>query len=337
VKSEEAADATGTVAGSAIDERCLRAARAGELVVFLGAGASVLPPTSLPSWTEINKAVLHSLCQRAALLSHADKTAGSGRDEADGASTADSNETAVWQALSRNELPPEYFSEVLVNRLGNLYFHVLSVLDSATPNAVHDAVAALAKSGCVRAIVSTNFDLCAEAALDNAGVKYVTWRVESDYLPEQCTIEAVGRMEDKLRSPVIVLKVHGSADLATSVVDTLSQRSLGLPDNVNGSLENLLCDRHWLVLGYSGADLAAAPNYLMLRSTMAEVHSPELYSFYPSLCARMCVYMCLCACVCVRACVCVHMFVLAYVCMCVFVCLCVCVRAFVCVCLCARM
>jgi hypothetical protein len=58
--------------------------------------------------------------------------------------------------------------------------------------------------------------------------------------------------------------------MATSVVDTLSQRSLGLPDSINASLQSLLKTHHWIFLGYSGADLAAAPNYLALRSAAAE-------------------------------------------------------------------
>lgn len=59
-----------------------------------------------------------------------------------------------------------------MNRLGAYYFNVLTVLDSATPNTVHETIALLAQAGCVAAIVTTNFDLCTETALANAGVNH---------------------------------------------------------------------------------------------------------------------------------------------------------------------
>lgn len=49
-----------------------------------------------------------------------------------------------------------------------------------------------------------------------------------------------------------VLKVHGSADAAATVVDTLSQRAMGLPGPVVDVLHMLLEFGHWLVLVRNG-------------------------------------------------------------------------------------
>ena len=128
------------------------------------------------------------------------------------------------------------------------------------PNAVHHTIATLAKAGCVAAIVTTNFDLCMETALANANVEHRVLKSQADVVPEEI---AAAASDDT--APCYLLKVHGSADAAATVVDTLSQRAVGLAGPITDALRMLLEFGHWLVLGYSGADLAAAPNYLGLR------------------------------------------------------------------------
>lgn len=123
-------------------------------------------------------------------------------------------------------------------------------------------LAELVKAGKCRAIVTTNFDLCLEAALTNSGLTPVVWKEDSEF--DLGTVAAKFQ-EDNDNNSCLVLKLHGCASTATTVVDTLSQRSLGLGDNITDCLNELLVQGHWLFLGYSGADLAAAPNYLCLR------------------------------------------------------------------------
>ena len=48
----------------ALDQRCIDAAKVGNIVIFVGAGASCLLPTSLPLWSDINAAVLRGLHMR---------------------------------------------------------------------------------------------------------------------------------------------------------------------------------------------------------------------------------------------------------------------------------
>lgn len=54
--------------------------------------------------------------------------------------------------------------------------------------------------------------------------------------------------ESEGTAPCYVLKVHGSADMASTVIDTLSQRAIGLAANITDCLRSLLHYGHWLVL-----------------------------------------------------------------------------------------
>ena len=88
-----------------MDPRLLSACRANRLVVLVGAGCSLMPPTSLPSWNAINNAVLDALIERSR----------QGRGETDvvlDEETAAAAQKCVADQLARHDLPPEYFSEV---------------------------------------------------------------------------------------------------------------------------------------------------------------------------------------------------------------------------------
>ena len=103
----------------ALDQRCIDAAKVGNLVIFVGAGASCLPPTSLPLWSDINAAVLRGLHMRSVDID----------DPFTKNEKLQSLNIHIQEKITKNLLPPEYFSEVLLNRLGIYYFNVLSVLD----------------------------------------------------------------------------------------------------------------------------------------------------------------------------------------------------------------
>lgn len=58
------ARATGETSSLVPDPALLAACRGRRLVVLIGAGCSLMPPTSLPSWNKINEAVLDALVAR---------------------------------------------------------------------------------------------------------------------------------------------------------------------------------------------------------------------------------------------------------------------------------
>src|SRR5262245_58992970 len=128
----------------------LAAARVSRLVIFAGAGISMAAPTNLPSWRDVNRIVVRSLV--------ASGTSAVGEPLA--AKAAD----LILARHEQEKLPPEYQAQVLAESLHDRYFEVLRHLDSDRPNPTHLAIAWLARLGCVRAVITTNFDRVLEAA-----------------------------------------------------------------------------------------------------------------------------------------------------------------------------
>ena len=255
--------------GNVVGQKVIDAAKNGTLVPFVGAGTSCIPPTELPSWINVNLAILKGIWNRA--LESVPKQNSSLQPTT---STKQQDELeafinrfgeSVSETLQDRELPPEFFSEIIVNRLGDFYFNVLSVLDSDKVNTVHETLAKLAKQGMVRVIITTNFDTCIENALTKQGVRAIVFRGLATFDVEQLQ-EGLYNTAYSATEPVCyVLKVHGSADDASSVVDTLAQRSIGLPKEITDCVDLALNYGHWLFLGFSGADLLGEPNYLQIR------------------------------------------------------------------------
>jgi tetratricopeptide (TPR) repeat protein len=230
--------------------RARQFAAEGRLVVFVGAGVSSIPPTCLPSWWGLNRAVIVALRDRVAELV--------GRERAEALASA------VTARQQGEKFPPEYQAEVIVGRLGQSYFNVLQLLDSTTPNAVHRAIAALAKEGRVSAVLTTNFDRALEAAFRELGVPAEVCSAPAHFQSLETRLDAPGER----RCPI--LKLHGSAEDPATLVDTLSQRKRGFPPATAACIRHLLRAAHWLFLGYSGADLASDANYLFLRPDAAQ-------------------------------------------------------------------
>ena len=219
-----------------------RDATAHGLVVVAGAGLSMGPPSSLPSWTAINNAFLENLALR--LAGH---TGGEvGYDVAE-------------FVLERRET-----ADVAQADLQAQYFALFKPLDIATWNDGHAAIAALAATGFLRAVLTTNFDRLIELAIDAAGGHASVYCAPDDF--ERLSNELVGGP-----APVAipVIKVHGSVDRAATMVDTLRQRVVGRPKSLEAALTRLFCNHAVLVVGFSGADLAYDPHYLGLRQGAA--------------------------------------------------------------------
>ena len=115
------------------------------VVIFAGAGCSVAPPSSLPSWDDLNDAILNALW---------------GRLEQYGLQNRFRKKilTAIKQKRKENMFPPDYQAQRMVECAGKKYFQLLSAVDSDTFNAVQYYAAILAKAGMVKAVVTTNFD-----------------------------------------------------------------------------------------------------------------------------------------------------------------------------------
>ena len=215
-----------------------RALEDGNLIVLAGAGLSKLGPSFLPGWLDFNKS----------LLDEAKACAIRGLPGLSAAAVA------AIESLDINQVPVEAFSDLLVRSFASDgYFTVLDVLDADRTNANHQALAALAKRGRLKSIVTTNFDTLFERAFRDAGVPL--------------TVLTSADVTDDVEPPGVTLyKIHGSVTAASTLVDTVSQKMRGLPERMRARLGVLYGKHYLLVLGFSGGDLKFGRDYLMLSA-----------------------------------------------------------------------
>lgn len=217
------------------------------VLVFAGAGISMLPPSSLPNWYQFNEAVLDALA-----------------DEVSSYTRANLGEWIFSELLKRrNEtqhFAPDYMADIIAEEVGMDYFKIVQALDADETNAAHHALADLAKAGIVRAVVTTNFDRLIERAFDAAGVPCRVYATPKQFA------ELTNALSDDATREVPIVKVHGTASDRESMVDTMSQRLAGRPHELEAALATLYARFHILFIGFSGADLDYDPNYLGLRA-----------------------------------------------------------------------
>jgi tetratricopeptide (TPR) repeat protein len=225
-----------------------------KLVVFAGAGVSMVAPSSLPNWWAFNEVVVAALARR--LSAYTRQSIG---------------DSALRTLIERRDgsttFAPDYMADLAAEEVGEDYFSVLQALDTDQYNANHALVADLAAAGHCAAVITTNFDRLFERAFETLGAPY-----EAFYSPEHFE-----RLSERLAEggPTPIIKVHGSAEAPDTMVDTLSQRLRGRPKPLEDALRALYAQHHLLFLGFSGADLDYDPNYLGLRDAAASGWGPS--------------------------------------------------------------
>lgn len=229
-----------------MDERLVDEVRERGVVVLCGAGISMAPPSSLPSWWDFNRGVLRGLADR--LVRDTSGKWVEGRFDA-----------LIQRRESLQSLTPDFMAQLMAEEVGGDYFRVLQALDAEAWNTNHAALAVLAEHGRLRAVVTTNFDRLLERALDARGVAHRVF----------ASAESFDDLQQALQSadgPLPVIKAHGTVDDPTTMVDTLAQRVAGRPKALEDAITSLLRSHACVVLGFSGADLAYDREYLGLRA-----------------------------------------------------------------------
>ncbi|HME54577.1 MAG TPA: tetratricopeptide repeat protein [Candidatus Lokiarchaeia archaeon] len=234
-----------------METEILELIKEGRILFFVGAGISVLPPSCLPSWWQLNHAVLDAIAGEASTITN---------EHTEPQALAE----LVKQRETDGKLPPEFISELITNRIGSSYFDVLKCLEGDEPNEVHLWLATLAKTGYLKAIITTNFDTLIERAFERLGVPINVLIQPQDYL------NAATSGIDTDGEACLLLKLHGTASQPQTCIDTLAQRKQGLHPSITEMLNFLGSKYMWLFLGYSGADLDAEPNYLGIRGRRNE-------------------------------------------------------------------
>lgn len=207
------------------------AARRSNLAVLAGAGLSMLPPSTLPSWADFVGALLDEAIDSAAAAPFLDGPA-----------------VAAIRSLSASAIGTGTLSEAITKYVaGVAYYPVLSALDGTEVNANHWALAELARRGSLRAIVTPNFDTLIERAFGELGVPLSAAATGPE---DTCAL----------------VRVHGVATATRTMIDTVEQKARGLPYDTHEALHRCLTGRHVLVVGFSGLDLDFAADYLSLES-----------------------------------------------------------------------
>ncbi len=201
------------------------------LVIVAGAGVSIAPPSNLPSWWGFNVTLLEAIKKQATnFLPQAEE---------------------VIHQLNLDRIPIQAFSDLIVDGFaGDSYFPLLRVLESDRTNANHLALAELGASGKLQAVVTPNFDTLIERAFREAGVNLTLFITREHF-----------QRPDRAGA-CRLFKIHGSVTADSTLVDTVSQKSCGLPVYLTERLQAEFATAHVLVIGFSGSDLQFDDAYL---------------------------------------------------------------------------
>ena len=164
-------------------------------------------PTALPGWNDFNDIVLAAIGRRVSQAT---------QNNVDGAGVVDALKKC------RDEMggfPPDFQAQLMEDECDADYFRVLQILDLDVRNGCHEAIAALAATGHLRAVITTNFDRLIELALEAHGTPHETFFTEKHF----------ETLANRPPGVVPIIKVHGSVQSPKSMVDTLRQRLKAQP------------------------------------------------------------------------------------------------------------
>jgi len=125
---------------------------------------------------------------------------------------------------------------------------LLTQFGDAKPNWYHYQIAGLASQRIICNILTTNFDLCLEKALDSLGVPYIQVTDEDGYKKAE--------KSNKLK----LIKLHGtlcpsgSNETSKGLISTLESMSQGIDQWKANCLRQNIDDHGLILLGYSGRD-----------------------------------------------------------------------------------
>jgi hypothetical protein len=201
----------------------------GDLAFLVGAGISV--PSGLPTSAQIIGTCVEQLLQRA---------------------PGNLSCRAVFPEGYGQRVRLEYFCHLLSHIKETIRLSPLRLLAGGQPSRFHYFLAECAKAGLTRVIITTNFDLLIERAMDDLGVPYRLLHREQDLARFQ--------VED---SGTTLIKIHGTLDAesgepAPGILADIHSVGQGFPEQRTRVLREVARRYHLLVLGYSGRDFFGA-------------------------------------------------------------------------------
>lgn len=213
--------------------RLFDSAKEGSLSLFIGAGISCDPPASLPLAKQLVNSILWNLCNNHIFSEH---------------------EKQIFQSII-DDMRPEILVSILFDILEEETYTPIKLFNCAAPNTNHFSIANLALKEHLACLVTTNFDLALEHALNELGCQWRLFVTEDEF-----------EKWDGSFHPLPLFKLHGSlmeppkgnkqqtAIEANEVRLTMEQVGKSLPESKAEVLKQLLERTDFLVVGYSGRD-----------------------------------------------------------------------------------
>lgn len=195
-----------------------------EVCVFVGAGASILSPSRLPSFQELNQELLLNL------------------------SRSTTGGEQLLPVLRDIHVKPELLLQILWDHTDGC-FNPVECFQMAEPNQNHHLIAELAAQG-VGCVITPNFDPCLEKALQERHISFT-------FFPE---IPANDREAKRLLSSIkdgrtVVWKPHGDCERPQTLCYTKTKvAKLRNSRHLRELLFYIIQNYHLLFLGYSGYD-----------------------------------------------------------------------------------
>lgn len=212
-----------------------------EAVLFCGAGISQEPPAGLPEWQVLRNSTLEAIAGQDAFL----QPYLPGLIE------------EPMQCYGRYMLSPELLAAEIRRQKCENYFESFRSLYDGEPNASHQYLVKLVKAGLVKYILTTNFDLFLERALDKEGIRYKVYRTKEE-------LAAFGQNAEDVSLHLV--KLNGCISIPTSISDTRELEAQTLYASKAKILEQLLPQYYFVFLGYSGADLLVNLDYWYMQT-----------------------------------------------------------------------
>lgn len=195
-----------------------------KLCIFAGAGASIMPPTRLPSFSMLNHSIIESICK----MNHIDED--------------------IRRKLCDIKTKPEQLLQLIWDYTDG-QFNPVEGFQNVPTNQNHAAIARLAAEG-VPCIITTNFDSCIETELNAQGVRY------SFYSETKSNPDMDRQLINDLKIGQCVLwKPHGDCRNASSLCYTKKKvAQLRHSIFLTKVLSYIVCNYNILFIGYSGYD-----------------------------------------------------------------------------------
>jgi hypothetical protein len=193
------------------------------LALFVGAGASIAPPSSLPSFYQLRDFITSSLFD---------------------------NIPKIGIDYTFNiQTKPELLLQIIWEYFG-IKVNPINGFKYASPNKNHYLISNICKNG-VRFIITTNFDQCIEKALSDSNLEYHVYHKSPSNDTELNELKQLIKDEDK----ILIWKPHGDCCHTETLCYTIEQVArLNVSKFLKSIYEYILDNFNLLTLGYSGYD-----------------------------------------------------------------------------------